>query len=91
MAVAASMSDCLEYVEDARDATGDDEVGDGEMETSLSIAKPLPYSWETTGWCNSGHLGEQESLVELLGVAEGVDEDEVDEFVGEAEVVLLEP
>ncbi|KAM0992592.1 hypothetical protein ACFX2J_008251 [Malus domestica] len=36
-------------------------------------------------------LGEQESLVELLGAAEGVDEDGVEEFVGEAEVVLLEP
>ncbi|KAM2947948.1 hypothetical protein FF1_035023 [Malus domestica] len=31
MAVAVFMSDCLEYVEDAGDATEDDEVGDGEM------------------------------------------------------------
>ncbi|KAM2957965.1 hypothetical protein FF2_024882 [Malus domestica] len=31
MVVATSMSDCLEYVEDAGDATEDDKLGDGEM------------------------------------------------------------
>lgn len=36
-------------------------------------------------------MGEEEGLVKLLGAAEGVDEDGVEELIGEAEVVALEP
>lgn len=36
-------------------------------------------------------LGEQKSLVELIGAAESVDEYGVEQLVGEAEVVPLQP
>ncbi|KAM1978159.1 hypothetical protein ACFX16_014882 [Malus domestica] len=64
MAVAASMSDCLEYVEDAGDATGDDEVGDGEMETCEERRRRFVWIWRFA-WIWRSPRGDLEIYLDL--------------------------